>query len=80
MLRIVGDAKETDGFREAALRLPTPFASIRTLSPRQAAAELLPAERAAYVCAAEKCGPPVTDPAVLRQAYDTLYPKEGTKR
>jgi uncharacterized protein YyaL (SSP411 family) len=80
VVRIVGNAKETDGFREAALRLPTPSVSIRTLSPRQAVAESLSAERAAYVCAAQKCGPPVTDPAALRQAYDTLYPKEGTKR
>jgi uncharacterized protein YyaL (SSP411 family) len=80
VVRIVGEAKETDGFREAALRLPTPFASLRTLSPRQAVAESLPAERAAYVCAAQKCGPPVTDPAALRQAYDALYPQERTKR
>ena len=80
VVRIVGDAKETDEFREVAQRLPSPFASIRTLSPRQAAAESLPGERAAYVCAAQKCGPPVTDPAALREAYDTLYPKEGTKR
>ena len=79
VVRIVGDPERTDDFREAALRLPAPFASIRTLSPEQAAAESLPAEDAAYVCAAQKCGPPVTDPAALRQAYDTLYSKEATK-
>jgi hypothetical protein len=74
VVRIVGDVKKTDEFREAALRLPTPFASIRTLSPHEAAAQALPAEPrpAAYVCVGTVCGAPVTRASELRAAYDAL--------
>ena len=52
----------TDAFREAALRLPTPFAAIRTLSPGAAAELEMPAEQpAAYVCVTGACGAPVRD-------------------
>jgi uncharacterized protein len=72
VLRIVGDAKKTDEFREVAQRLVPPFVSIRTLTA-DAAAELgMPAEPAAYVCAGTRCGPPVADPSGLRGAYDAL--------
>ena len=72
VLRIVGDAKKTDEFREVAQRLVPPFVSVRTLTA-DAAAELgMPAEPAAYVCAGTRCGPPVADPSGLRGAYDAL--------
>jgi hypothetical protein len=72
VVRIVGDAKETDEFREVAQRLPSPFVSVRTLAA-DAAAELgMPAEPAAYVCAGTTCGAPVADPSGLRGAYDAL--------
>jgi uncharacterized protein len=72
-VRVVGSPAATDGFREAALRLPAPFAVIRTLSPRAAAEFAMPAERsAAYVCTGGSCGPAVTAPADLRAAYDAL--------
>ncbi len=76
VVRIVGDAKETDGFREAALRLPTPFVSIRTLPSQEAAAQALRTEPhpAAYVCVGTVCGEPVRRASELRAAYDALAP------
>jgi hypothetical protein len=76
VVRIVGDPARTDDFREAALRLPSPFVSLRTLSPPEAAAQALPAEPhpAAYVCAGTVCGAPVTQASELRAAYDALAP------
>jgi uncharacterized protein YyaL (SSP411 family) len=72
-VRIVGDATATDAFREAALRLPTPFTAIRTLSPQAATELAMPSEEpAAYVCVTGTCGAPVRDAAALREAYDAL--------
>jgi len=71
-VRVVGDPGATDGFREAALRLPTPFVAIRTLSPAQAAELGMPSVEAAYVCVAGACGAPVREAAALRAAYDAL--------
>jgi hypothetical protein len=72
-VRIVGDPAATDDFREAALRLPSPFAAVRTLSARKAAEFALPAaSRAAYLCTNGTCGAPVHDPGELRAAYDAL--------
>jgi uncharacterized protein len=72
MVRIVGDVSATDEFREASLRLPSPFVAIRTLSPDEAIALGTPSERSAYVCVTGTCGAPVRDAAALRAAYDSL--------
>ena len=71
-VRIVGEPAQTDEFREAALRLPSPLVSIRTLMPDDAEALAMPRERAAYVCVTATCGAPVREPADLRAAYDAL--------
>jgi uncharacterized protein YyaL (SSP411 family) len=71
-VRVVGAPAATDAFRESALRLPSPFVSVRTLTEKEAATAGLPAERAAYVCLLGTCGPPVTQAADLRDAYDAL--------
>jgi uncharacterized protein YyaL (SSP411 family) len=71
-VRIVGNPVETDAFREAALRLPMPFATIRTLGAQEALELGMPAEPAAYVCLAGTCGAPVADAALLREAYETI--------
>jgi uncharacterized protein YyaL (SSP411 family) len=73
-VRIVGDPMETDEFREAAVRLPTPFLAIRTLRGRAAAQLDLPSEPqpAAYICTDGTCGAPVREPGLLRAAYDAL--------
>jgi hypothetical protein len=73
-VRIVGDAAATDAFREAALRLPSPFTTLRTLPPAVAAEFELPAEPqpAAYVCSSDACSAPVTEAGAVRAAYETL--------
>ncbi len=72
-VRIVGAPAATDAFRETALRLPTPYVTIRTLTPAEAPALGMPAdEGVAYVCVAGACGAPVRDPAALRAAYDAV--------
>jgi len=71
-VRIVGNAAATDAFREAALRLPSPFTAIRTIAPNDASAVGMPPDEAAYVCVAGACGAPVRDAAGLRAAYDAL--------
>ncbi len=71
-VRIVGAPEETDEFREAARRLPSPFVSIRTLTPDDARAFDMPGDRAAYVCVTGTCGAPVREAAHLRAAYDAL--------
>jgi uncharacterized protein len=71
-VRIVGDASTTDAFREASLRLPSPFVAIRTLSPDEAVALGTPAENSAYVCVTGTCGAPIRDASALRAAYDSL--------
>jgi uncharacterized protein len=71
-VRVVGDAISTDAFREAALRLPSPFTAIRTLSPHEAAALAMLPDCAAYVCVTGACGEPVREPSALRAAYDAV--------
>ncbi|HXO16818.1 MAG TPA: hypothetical protein VN909_01480, partial [Candidatus Dormibacteraeota bacterium] len=72
-VRIVGSPATTDAFREAAMRLPAPNATIRTLAPREAAGLAMPVDHpAAYVCVTGTCGPPVHDPAEMRAAYDAV--------
>ena len=71
-VRIVGEPAATDDFREAALRLPSPFVSIRTLSPGQAERLEMPRDEAAYVCVTGACGAPVREARELRAAYDAL--------
>jgi uncharacterized protein len=76
-VRIVGGdapATSTDGFREVALRLPSPTIAIRTLDAGGAAAFDLPPQPqpAAYVCHGTICAAPVRDPGDLRDAYDRL--------
>jgi len=71
-VRIVGDPGQSDEFREAASRLPSPLVTIRTILPSQAGEYDLARETAAYVCVTGTCGPPVREPGALRAAYDAL--------
>jgi uncharacterized protein len=72
-IRIVGNPAETDAFREAALRLPSPFTAIRTLTPPEAAQQGMPADQpTGYICVSGACGPPIRRPGALRDAYDAL--------
>jgi hypothetical protein len=73
LVRVVGEVALTGDFREAALRLPPAFLSVRTLTPAQAAVDGLTATPpAAYVCAGTTCGAPVFTAADLRGAYELL--------
>ncbi len=76
-VRIAGDPAATDSFREAALRLPSPFLSIRTLTPAQAELESLPRQPrpAAYVCVGVTCGAPIERAQEMREAYDAVRTK-----
>ncbi len=67
VIRIAGDAARTDDFRESALRLPSPFTVVRTLTREEAVAEALPEQPwpAAYVCRGTTCGPPIAKAADL---------------
>lgn len=73
-VRIVGTPASTDEFREAALRLPPAFLTIRTLAARDAAQFDLPAspEQTAYVCTSTACGAPASDAGSLRASYEAL--------
>jgi uncharacterized protein len=73
-VRLVGEPKSTGELREAALRLPSPAVTVRTVGPGGAAALDLPADPApaAYLCAGGACGAPARDPASLRDAYERL--------
>jgi uncharacterized protein YyaL (SSP411 family) len=64
-VRIAGAPAQTAAFREAALRLPTPFVAIRTLPAEDGAV-------VAYVCKGQTCGPPAREPGALRAAFDAL--------
>jgi uncharacterized protein YyaL (SSP411 family) len=72
VVRVVGDPARTDDFREAALRLPSPSVSIRTLTAQAASRLGMPPERAAYTCVGAVCGAPVAQASELRAAYDAL--------
>jgi hypothetical protein len=80
-VRIVGEASLTAEFREAALRLPTPFLAIRTLHGQAAARLDLPPEPqpAAYMCTNGTCGAPVREAGALRAAYDALSLPHGVR-
>lgn len=73
-VRIVGDAASTNDFREAAMRLPSPFTSVRTIAPDRAHELDLPPEPqpAAYVCANQTCSAPARNAGTLRGAYDAV--------
>ena len=70
VVRIVGNAKETDEFREVAQRLPSPFASVRTLTAKAASRLGMPPHPAAYVCVGTVCGAPAMQASELRAAYE----------
>jgi uncharacterized protein YyaL (SSP411 family) len=73
-VRIIGEPSATDGFREAAYRLPAPALTVRTLSAEAAATAGLPPEPrpSAYLCAGTACGAPVLKPEDLRGAFDSI--------
>jgi uncharacterized protein len=73
-VRVIGTPEATDGFREAAVRLPTPLVTIGTVAAARAEEFGLPPQPqpAAYVCTGTACAPPARDPGNLRGAYDTL--------
>jgi hypothetical protein len=78
-VRVVGDPDATAGFREAAVRLPTPTLAVRTIDPGSAGELDLPSDPypAAYVCSGRVCGAPARDPGGLRAAYDRLQTAPG---
>jgi uncharacterized protein len=73
-VRIVGSPARTAQFREAALRLPSPFVSIRSFTEAAAKEEGLPREPqpAAYVCVGRRCGAPVGRAGDIAAGYDAL--------
>ncbi|MFY9719182.1 MAG: DUF255 domain-containing protein [Candidatus Cybelea sp.] len=73
-VRIVGEPARTGEFREAAIRLPSPFLAVRTLTEAAAQEERLPREPqpAAYLCIGQRCGAPVVQPGELRAGYELL--------
>jgi uncharacterized protein YyaL (SSP411 family) len=62
-VRLVGDLTAMAPFREAARALPSPFVTVH--------GEIGP-ETAGYVCVGEVCAPPVSQPAGLQAAYDSV--------
>jgi uncharacterized protein YyaL (SSP411 family) len=63
-IRIEGAADATGEFREAARRLPSPFATVFTQPAANAPA--------AYVCSGTTCAAPVTQAQRLREAYESV--------
>ena len=62
-VKLEGSVSATDGFRETAFRLPTPFVCVATTDGTHAAA--------AYVCRGTTCAAPVSSAADLRAAYES---------
>jgi len=72
-VRIVGSPEQTAALRAGALALADPLLTVRTVAPAEAETLGLPATPGtAYLCAGTTCGAPITDPAGLGPARETL--------
>jgi uncharacterized protein YyaL (SSP411 family) len=72
VVRIAGHPAQTAELRAAALRLPSPFVAVRTLTDAEASSEGIRETPVALVCRGTVCAAPVRSASDLDAAYDAL--------
>ena len=77
VVRIAGTGRQPAELREAALRLPSPFVDVRTLTEAEAAEQKMGSD-SAVVCVGTICSSLAHDHVELQRAYDAVAGSRST--